>query len=610
MKLSKKDFYSTAVLLVIISIVFYLIVRISLFLTGKYTVIEKFFAVLLILGETFVLMHALGYVVNVFRVMMRPAESLQTKIKSMPAGVENPAVAVLVAARHEPKQVLEETFITINNLDYGNKQVYLLDDSTDDKYKKEAEELSRELNFFLFRRKQRHGAKAGIINDCLKTLKQKYIVIFDADQNPLPQFLNMLMPLMESDEKLAFIQTPQFYSNMEQSGVTRGAAFQQAVFYEYICEGKSSDGAMFCCGTNIIFRREALLDVGGLDESTVTEDFATSVKLHSKGWKSLYSNHVYAFGMAPENLSGYFQQQFRWAAGTISVLKQLIWRFITRPFSLRPMQWWEYFLSSSYYLIGLAFFFMLICPIVYSLFRIPSFFIKPEIYFLAFVPYITLSISVFYMVLGVRNYKISDLFVGQMLGIIAITVYIRAALSALFGVKISFGITSKAKGRRLSYVKLWPQMGLLFLTFVAFVWGMNRFVYERETALLVNGFWMAYHFIILLSVFYFNQDVSCMSECRQLNPRIPFEYNVIEQREIGRFDKATWRLAFFVYLPQYYPAGTLLLCKLRTQDKANIIFDGIVIGSSQKSNRRGYKTDIAVLTATDDARNRLSEILH
>lgn len=503
MKSDKRNLYNALAILAIISILVYIIIRTSLFLFSEYKPIEKFFAVLLISGEFFLLVHSLGYVINVFRVFLKQNDSL---LPALDAGIKGqPSVAVLVAARHEPKEVLEDTFITISSMNYKNKQVYFLDDSSDENYKKEAQELSEELNLVLFRRKQRHGAKAGIINDCLKTLTQKYIVIFDADQNPLPDFLNVLIPIMEKDDKLAFIQTPQFYSNIEETRVARGSAFQQAVFYEYICEGKSSNGAMFCCGTNIVFRRDALLDAGGLDESTVTEDFATSVKLHAKGWKSLYYSHVYAFGMGPKNLSGYFKQQFRWAAGTITVFKKLIWRLVTRPFSLRPIQWWEYFLSSTYYLIGLAFFFLMICPVAYLFFKIPSFFIRPEIYFLVFLPYIILSVGIFYMVLALRNYKLKDLFIGQMLGIAAFSVYLRAALTAFLGIKITFGVTEKGRGQRLAYIRLWPQLAVLFLNFAAFIWGVNRFIYEREPAVLVNGFWALYHFMILSGVFYLNE---------------------------------------------------------------------------------------------------------
>jgi len=503
MKPAKRDLFNALAILSLIAILVYVITRTTLFLFTEYTPIEKFFSILLISGESFVLIHAFGYVFNILRVFRNPKSEEKAVYDRLK---EEPSVAILVAARHEPKEVLEDTFITITSMNYKNKQVYFLDDSSDEKYKKEAEELANDYNLILFRRNQRHGAKAGIINDCLKTLTQEYVTIFDADQNPLPDFLNILIPVIEKDQDLGFVQTPQFYSNIEKSRVARGAAFQQAVFYEYICEGKNTDGAMFCCGTNIVFRRKALMEVGGLDESTVTEDFATSVKLHAKGWKSLYYNHTCAFGMGPENLTGYFKQQFRWATGTIAVFKKLFWKFLTRPFSLKPLQWWEYLLSSSYYLVGLAFFVLMICPVMFLLFKIPSFFAKPEIYFLAFIPYILLSVSVFYMVLGTRNYKIKDLFLGQLLGALTFTVYIRGAISALLGFKTTFGITEKTKGNALPYIMLWPQVVMIFLNFIALVWGMNRFIYERNLAILVNGFWVLYHFGVLSSIFYFNEE--------------------------------------------------------------------------------------------------------
>jgi cellulose synthase (UDP-forming) len=310
---------------------------------------------------------------------------------------------------------------------------------------------------------------------------------------------------MEKDNNLSFVQTPQFYSNIEESRVARAAAFQQVVFYEYICEGKSINDSMFCCGTNVVFRVDALKSVGGLDESTVTEDFATSVKLHAGKWKSLYYNHVCAFGMGPVTLDGYFKQQFRWANGTISVFRKVLFRLVTRPFSLTLGQWWEYFLSSSYYLIGSAFFLMMICPVIYLLFGIPSFFLRKEIYFLSFLPYIILSMSVFYLVLKGRNYKVKDLFLGQFLSVATITVYMRAAACALLGVKGTFKITGKEKEKAVSYFRLWPQLSLWMINFVAIIWGLNRFIYEREAAILVNSFWAMYHFIVLGAVFYFNQ---------------------------------------------------------------------------------------------------------
>jgi cellulose synthase (UDP-forming) len=106
-----------------------------------------------------------------------------------------------------------------------------------------------------------------------KSGSEKYIAVFDSDMNPLPDFAESIVQIMEKNEKIAFVQTPQYYTNFETNRVARAAGLQQVVFYEYICEGKSLQDAMICCGTNVMFRRKALVEAGGFDDTSVTEDF-------------------------------------------------------------------------------------------------------------------------------------------------------------------------------------------------------------------------------------------------------------------------------------------------------------------------------------------------
>ncbi|MFA6078842.1 MAG: glycosyltransferase [Candidatus Omnitrophota bacterium] len=607
-RLNKKYFLIGFVFLSFMVTMIYVIVRLGLFLTAEYSTIERVFSIILMSGEFFILLHAAGYGMNIFRILVRRKTEADAKGTEHGALKEYPAVAILIPARHEPKEILSDTFMTMNGLNYKNKTIYFLDDSSDDKYIKEAEELAEEYNLKLFRRKSRHGAKAGIVNDCLKSLDQKYVAIFDADEQPMPEFLNALIPAMESDPKLSFVQTPQFYTNIEGNRVARGSAFQQGVFYEYICEGKSSGGAMYCCGTNVVFRREALVAVGGLDESTVTEDFATTVKLHASGWKTLYYNHVYAFGIGPEDLAGYFTQQFRWATGTIAVFRKLIWRALTKPFSLRISQWWEYLLSSTYYLIGVAFFFLMICPIAYILFKIPSFFSNPEIYFLTFLPYIALSIGVFYMMLTRRSYRAKDLFLGQLLGMISFSVYVRAAVAAMLGVKTTFGVTSKTKGKAMPYIKLWPQMSMIAFNFIAVVWGVNRFIYERDQAILVNGFWALYYFGALSSVFYFNGVYAKDIACKYVSKRIKFDYKVFEGKQ--KYAEEAWKACIGMFFPERLDPGSFVMIKLHLPSGGEvIIFEACVVHSPSSRGFGGYETVLGVTTISRRDKDRLEEAL-
>ncbi len=512
----------------------YLIMRTFFFLFTDFFWYEKIVAFFLLLAETFVLLHSLGYFLNIYHVATHKRESFAPATTD-PDLESFPPVAILVASFREPLKVLEDTLICFYNLTYPNKHLYFLDDTRYDQstenqealraYRKSIDELCRYMGVNLFRRKWR-GAKAGIVNDFIdflqgkqregfeftaydgkeRTEREKYLILFDADMNPFPDFVESLVARMEKRPELAFIQTPQYYSNFARNRVARASGLQQAIFYEYICEGKSLEDAMFCCGTNVIFRTEALIDVGGFDESSVTEDFATSLKFHMKGWSSAYLNKVCAFGMGPEDLGGYFKQQFRWALGTVGLFRNITRQFLHSSSLLPVSKWWEYFLSSSHYFVGWVFFIMATCPVLYLLVGIPSFFARPELYFFFFMPYFILSLTVFLWTLHQRSYSFRELLVGMVLNSISFPVYMKASTLAMLGFRGSFGITPKEGSASLPLHSLWPQIGLAILNFAAFIWGMLRFIYEREpvAAIAVNSFWCLYHFLLLSTVLYLN----------------------------------------------------------------------------------------------------------
>ncbi len=497
------------VLLLFIASACYFMSRAVFLAFAGYGPFEKVLSIFFFLAEFFVMFHAFGYFSNIYRlskVQVTEVKEGEVEERVAPPPRRFPQVAVLIPARHEPKDVLESTVVSCYNIDYPSKTIYILDDSSEKSYMDEAMEISQRYGAKLFRRQTRHGAKAGVINDCMKTLDEEYMAIFDVDQNPMPDFLKKLVPFLEDDAKLAFVQTPQFYSNLTSGKVSFGAQMQQSVFYEYVCEGKNSDQAMICCGTNVVMRRQALLDVGGLDESTVTEDFATSLYLQLKGWRTMYYNHVNTFGMGPTDLGAYFQQQDRWARGNIGVLKIIISRFFRSPFSLKPAQWFEYLITGSYYLIGCAYIFLIFCPILYIFFNIPSFFMNPVVYSLAFIPYFLLSVGIFYVSMGRKKYSPLQLFEGQALMFLTLPVFIGAAVGSLLGFKGTFKVTSKASGARISYLKLWPQLFLWSISLSAITWGINRLYYERTVAVLINIVWILYHFILLSFLFYYDED--------------------------------------------------------------------------------------------------------
>jgi len=498
---SKEKLFRVEVMLALAFLVFYLVNRSVFLASARYGRIDRVLAVFFLLAETFIMIHAVGFFLQVYRNSRYPAPGLP---EDYPLAVK-PGVAVLIPARHEPKEVLEKTLISCYNLFYSEKTIYLLDDSSDEKFKQEAEEIARKYDAKIFRREARHGAKAGIINDCLKGLADKYVAIFDADQNPMPDFLLKLVPILEHDPKLAFVQTPQFYGNTSYNKVTMGSEMQQAVFYEYICDAKNINGTMICCGTNVVIRRQALIEAGGFDESSVTEDFSLSFALHTRGWRTMYYNHINVFGVGPEDLKSYFKQQNRWASGNVGMLSKIFVSFLRSPRLLSLSQWFDYFITGSYYLIGWAYLFLVFCPVVYIFFNIPSFFMDPSVYALTFIPYFILCYLIFYTAMGRRRYTPLQIFQGQALLFLAYPVLLKASTFGLLGIESPFQVTFKGKGRSISYKELWPQVFFWAINLAALAWGFNRMLYDPTAAIAVNLLWIIYHFILLSSIFYFNE---------------------------------------------------------------------------------------------------------
>jgi cellulose synthase (UDP-forming) len=489
----------------------YLFIRgISVFAT-KFSFIDFTLNIILLLCELFIMIHTIGYIWNILssyrlykkeRALLKKAEKYKYK---------NPPVAILIPVKDEPKNIIERTIITASELDYKHKSIYILDDSDNRKNIADIQWLERKYKKYgvkLFRRKkeERHGAKAGILNDIIPKLKEKYIAVFDSDQNPSTFFLKKLIPLLESKPSLVFIQTPQRYVNVEKNTLTKAAAIEQAYFYEQVCEGKCTKDAMLCCGTNFVMKRTPLLSVGGFDESSVTEDFATSVRIHQAGYDSYYYNHLSVFGMGPENLLAFFKQQSRWAQGNIFVLKKLIGEFLKNPRSMPIIKWWEYSISGSWYLIGIVRLFLILFPILYVLFNVPSIFINIPLYLAIFIPYFIFSFLLQAFVLGERGYKLKDIFRGLMLSYITYMVYARGAVYALINKKVKFVTTPKISEKRTPYKYLKVQILTLILNIGALIYGVYRVSTGTvNLPLIMNMGWLLLHSLIFSTVFYFNK---------------------------------------------------------------------------------------------------------
>lgn len=118
--ISLKGLYKTRTIFLAtaVAVCVYFIARTLLLGYSSYTPVEKIVGVLLLLAETFLLLHALGYA----RHSLLSGRIEKQVFPTFAEMKDYPAVAVVTAARHEPKELLRETLETLRALRYPNKK--------------------------------------------------------------------------------------------------------------------------------------------------------------------------------------------------------------------------------------------------------------------------------------------------------------------------------------------------------------------------------------------------------------------------------------------------------------------------------------------------------
>ncbi|MDP1833925.1 MAG: glycosyltransferase [Candidatus Moranbacteria bacterium] len=397
---------------------------------------------------------------------------------------KKPTIDIFVTAMGESLETLEETLTAAINMDYPHN-TFILDDGKSDALKKFAQSLGV---IYVVRPDRRH-AKAGNVNNGLRFSKSEFFAIFDADQVPKKDFITRLLPYMK-DSKMAMVQSPQYFANTH-SFIAAGTSQAQEVFYKYVCPAKNISNSAFCVGTNVVFRRSAIEDIGGIARNN-SEDIWTSYQLHENGWHTIFVNEVLAIGEAPATVVSYFKQQRRWAKGGLSML------FTKNPLRSKKLnldQKMQYFISNSFFLVGVSIFVYVLFPILYLLFGIKPLDTENGIvWVLHYVPYFALYYSLTYLFLGsIRLETLST-------ALASFYPYLLGLFSALFDTEQVWVATTSRKNTEDAFMKwAWPHVFIIFLSLFSLVVGWynpyNFWTTVFNTAWVVLNAYLLFLFI-------------------------------------------------------------------------------------------------------------------
>ena len=428
------------------------------YLTWRLTVFNNeamLFSIVFYMAELY------GFIMSFLVIFM----AWKTKIRLPEQPEKGLSVDVFITTYNEPLRVIRRTALAAMRIVYPH-ETWLLDDGNSE----EILLLANELGCHYLARGENIGAKAGNLNNGLKYAKGDYVALFDADHVADPDFLHKTLGYFR-DLKVAFVQTPQDYYNIDSFQHGRGKdsllVWHEQSYFHYIGQpGRDYWNATTLCGCSAVMCRNALDKIGGFPEETVTEDMHCAVRLQKAGYKTVYHAEPLAFGIAPNDLRGFLRQRLRWGEGNMQVCREEglpFTRKITIPQRLC------YFALTSYYLDGWQKFVFYLAPIYVLFTQIPPIWANMYEFSLYFIPYFILSI-LYYEETG-RGY--GRIMATEKFAMARFSIAMIATLG-VFRKHIGFRVSSKELPGEFPFFLTLPQIMIFILGILAILFTLFR----------------------------------------------------------------------------------------------------------------------------------------
>jgi len=281
-----------------------------------------------------------------FRRRVRPVSAQQRQTRAEYVGgraeCDWPVVTTQLPIYNEA-DVVHRVIRAVAAMDYptGRHEIQVLDDSTD-QTREVVDALVADLrkqgvDIQVIRRSNRQGYKAGALAHGMKVARGKHLAIFDADFLPPTDFLRRAIPLIDSDEHIACLQSLWAHLNRRESWLTEAQALGIDGHFAVEQGARAWNNLMMNFnGTAGIWRREAIEDsrVGGWSADTLTEDLDLSYRAQLAGWKIGYCFDLAVPAELPNTIEALKSQQRRWATGSIQVARKLLPRIWTSRISI------------------------------------------------------------------------------------------------------------------------------------------------------------------------------------------------------------------------------------------------------------------------------------
>jgi len=242
------------------------------------------------------------------------------KLRKNPPSTEcsyRPFISIMIPC-HNEHEVISDTVKNILKVDYENYEIILIDDRSTDSTAQIIKELALENSKikYLIREKDAYPGKSAVLNDAMRMAKGEAVLVFDADARIAPDFINLMLPKLEP-KGVGAVQARKNIINAKQNFLT-ACQYNEFVFDSYLQIGRDAvKGAVELRGNGEMIKREALDDINGWNNETITDDLDMSTRLHIKGWDIRFCPEAIVNEEGVICFSALIRQRRRWVEGSI-----------------------------------------------------------------------------------------------------------------------------------------------------------------------------------------------------------------------------------------------------------------------------------------------------
>ncbi len=254
------------------------------------------------------------------------------QLKTPPVKNEDfkPFVSIMIPA-HNEESVISHTIETVLNLDYPNFEIIAIDDRSTDNTASVLKDLEKKYPnkvIAFIRPKDAFPGKSAVLNDALAFAKGEAILVFDADATMEPDFLTNLVYELEPKD-VGAVQARKIVRNKDVNILTRCQNNEMTMDTHFQVGRDSVKGAVELRGNGELIRREALEDIGGWNNYTITDDLDMSTRLHIKGWDVRFCANTAVYEEGIMYLFPLYKQRRRWIEGSIRRYLESFWDILT-----------------------------------------------------------------------------------------------------------------------------------------------------------------------------------------------------------------------------------------------------------------------------------------